>query len=685
MYCGIWPFLYVRSMKLANALKRCKTDRERLELLEEIPAVKQGLTKNLFNNLSPSSRLVIASLYAIGQGEVVFQQLEHHTDPKQGLKALLDALELVERSYKPLGGIVGYHENVLQLLEQKGCGLKPCNSLFLHPFGTDISQINKEVNQLIRWGIEFLPQMAEFYPIGGAGERLNLHDDETGEPLPVAQLTFNGRTLLEGLIRDLQAREHLHEKLLGKKVTVPVVLMTSQEKNNRAHIENICRKANWFGRGTENFWFYDQPLVPVITKEGNWSLKAPLVLNMKPGGHGVLWKLADENGIFKKLEDRGIELALVRQINNPIAGLDHGLLAFTGKGAGEKRGFGFASCERHLNTPEGVDVVIETPLDKGFEYTLTNVEYTDFEQRGIEDQPTEAGGTCSAFPSNTNILFANLKEVEKALAKLPFPGMIINMKSKTATLQPDGSLLEIEAGRLETTMQNIADAMGEVLPHEASEEELMRLKTFITYNKRSKTISVAKTAYSKDKGFTGTPEGCFSDLLKEHASLLKQCGFAVGEECLFSYHPRLGPLYGIIAQKIRGGKLEKGAELRIEGSEVDIEGLEVDGSLLIQGKCTLLNVQVKNLGIDRSQDNVYWKNQIQRLEVIEIVVEESGEFWAEGVVFTGNWRIEVPAGARVKAVQRGEEIELVREEISGPTWYWKYSFDEQNGIKLERT
>ena len=161
-------------MPLANALKQCKTDQERLDFLVKIPSVKGGLAKELFKDLSPSLRLVVASIYAIGQENVVFQQMEQHPNPQHGLKVLLEALEQVERVYRPLGGIVGYHETVLQILEDKGCGYKPCNSLFLHPFGTDVSQINAEVNQLIRWGIEFLPKMAEFYPIDKQGTPIGL-------------------------------------------------------------------------------------------------------------------------------------------------------------------------------------------------------------------------------------------------------------------------------------------------------------------------------------------------------------------------------------------------------------------------------------------------------------------------------------------------------------------------------
>lgn len=49
-----------------------------------------------------------------------------------------------------------------------------------------------------------LPDLGEIYPLGGSADRLGLVDPETGECLPAAMLPYCGRTLLEGLIRDLQ-------------------------------------------------------------------------------------------------------------------------------------------------------------------------------------------------------------------------------------------------------------------------------------------------------------------------------------------------------------------------------------------------------------------------------------------------------------------------------------------------
>lgn len=41
-------------------------------------------------------------------------------------------------------------------------------------------------------------------PLGGAGDRLGLKCEETGQSLPTAMLPYCGRTLLESIIRDLQ-------------------------------------------------------------------------------------------------------------------------------------------------------------------------------------------------------------------------------------------------------------------------------------------------------------------------------------------------------------------------------------------------------------------------------------------------------------------------------------------------
>lgn len=48
--------------------------------------------------------------------------------------------------------------------------------------------------------------------------------------------------------------------------------------------------------------------------DGRWLLSAPLQPLMKPGGHGVIWKLMLDSGVFDWLRAQGRSAAIVRQI-----------------------------------------------------------------------------------------------------------------------------------------------------------------------------------------------------------------------------------------------------------------------------------------------------------------------------------------------------------------------------------
>lgn len=62
-----------------------------------------------------------------------------------------------------------------------------------------------------------------------------------------------------------------------------------------------------------------QPLVPAIDAEdGRWIITAPLAPLCKPGGHGVIWKLAYDKGIFRWFKDHGRKGATVRQVRLPL-------------------------------------------------------------------------------------------------------------------------------------------------------------------------------------------------------------------------------------------------------------------------------------------------------------------------------------------------------------------------------
>lgn len=711
-------------MPLIAAIKQAVSLQDKLEILNAWPLVQDylketGPIQTFLNTLNPEGEYVLKAVIAIGQAPIVLNVQQASEDFSERLHLLIQQLIDLEHFYQHLGGVIGYHFTILSMLEKhRQPHEKDEKRRYIHPEGLHLNTQNKEVRQTIRWGIETLAQIAEIYPVGGAGDRLNLIDEKSNAPLPAAMLPFLGENLLGGLIRDIQSREYLYFKLYGKQLVTPIAMMTSWEKNNHAHILNICRQAKWFGRPQESFFLFIQPLIPVLTAEGCWSLSAPLTLTLKPGGHGVIWKLAEDQGVFSWLLSQGRTKAVVRQINNPVAGVDFNLLSLSGYGCKHNKSFGFSSSERVLNSAEGIDVVIESQIDNHFRYCLTNVEYTDFALRGLDETPAQPGSPFSIYPTNTNILFVDIPKIQRALKDCPIPGQLINMKSKVPFINPEGHLMHVDGGRLESTMQNIADCLEDTFPRRLSKEELRySLQNFITYNVRSKTISTTKKSYKPGESPTDTPEQAYYDILTNNIHLFRQeCRFdtpdlqnledfiRLGPNCIILYHPALGPLYSIISQKIKQGRMALNSELQINLAEAFIMDLDLDGSLLIESssplgchqgsdllkygfesRCLLHHVGIRNKGIKRESSNCFWKNQIVREEMVRILLHEGAELDAQNLQLEGAFFFEVPPFHRLTLRQTSQgELKQDLEKIQKPSWSWQYQFDSEDRIKLSQ-
>ncbi|MCB1149069.1 MAG: hypothetical protein KDK48_02805 [Chlamydiia bacterium] len=395
----------------------------------------------------------------------------------------------------------------------------------------------------------------------------------------------------------------------------------------------------------------------------------------------------------------------MRQINNPVASLDHTLLTLLGNAFDGHHDFGFVSCERPVNVAEGVLVLKKEKKSEGDCYTITNIEYTDFVHKGIED----VGNPYSKYPANTNILAVDLETVEELIKGHPFPGMLVNPKALFEAVEPDGATREVFGGRLETTMQNVADELHTFVP----EGKKPSLRTFVCHGKRHKTLATTKRTLKECKGSEQTAEKAFYDRLKCHWELFSdRCGMQLDPLCSFEeflqagpnylihYIPALGPLYSVIAQKIRGGTLSKGSELSLKIAELDVENLALEGSLLIDshnalgsigdnglllygenvGRCTLKNVTIQNKGINRISAVNYWQNEFAHTERCVIVLHGNAEFYAEDVVIRGNETFDVPAGHKMSLTASGKRLE----PLDKPSWRWCYSRGSDSAIVLKR-
>ncbi|KPK33719.1 MAG: hypothetical protein AMS24_00095 [Chlamydiae bacterium SM23_39] len=615
--------------------------------IENFLKKNKGLSK-ILKKLSLEEKKIIFSLIKIGQGERIFKKVNIN-DSFVLIKKMLTDLLKVDLFYKDIGGIVGYYKKALDIKNiKKKEDIKIFNPPLINIFE------NSKIKKYIAKGIESLPFFCKIYPMGGVGDRLNHIDEKTKKPLPVASFNFLGKTLLQHLMEELKANENLFFKIYNKKINIPVIIMTSEDKNNHSNIISILEDNKWFQKGKDNFFIFKQFLSPVIDENGNWVLEDKLKLLLKPSGHGVIWKLMKDNKVFDWLYKKKVQKGIVRQINNPIAGFDYSLLAFMGYGVLEDKKFGVASCSRKMQSQEGVNVLKK----EGKKYFLSNIEYTDFERCNIPIK----GKKFLKFPSNTNILFVDLKEIERVVDKSPFPGMVLNMKNKAF----EGNK-KIKAGRLELMMQNISEGIYS--------EDKKKLNTFLTYNKREKTISCIKRKYDEKK-YLETPLSCFYDFQKNYFDLLKNYSkikiskikkfedFIKKDLCFFCYlSPSIGPLFEDIAKKIRRGEIRYGSEMQIEIAEIEIKNIYLDGSMLIlKGdqpgvkRALLKNVKIINKGIDKSKKNSYITNKIHRKESFKIVLKGNSCFEAKDVTFVNDYNIIVEDGIFLKAYEKDKKV-----------------------------
>ncbi len=652
-----------------------KSIKEKLAIIDALPIVKNFLLKNeklasIINSFNKSQQFALKSLIVLGQ-EIILEVPQKTTNEKKLLEKMANDLVPLEDFYQPIGGIIGYHLFFLKLLDEKNSSLNRTDVKFHHPEYLDVREETPYVKELIETGIKNLPEIAMIFPMGGAGDRLGLIDPKTHFPLPTAKLKFMGRTLIEGLIRDLQAYEYLYYKLYNKYIITPIVIMTSEAKSNHKLLLKLLEDHNWFNRPKESFLFIKQLSVPVISQEGSWVLNKPLSLALKPGGHGVIWKLMDDANAFDWLKKHGRKKAVLRQINNPVAATDYGILALIGYGIKYNKAFGFAACPRRVKSAEGVNVLREIKQEDGFQYGFTNIEYTDFKKWDIKDAPIEENSLYSKFPSNTNILFLDLKEVQAASKKCPLPGIIINLKNKGFYKDLNGNIHQTICGRLEVMMQNIADYLTDFQKNPINNLKQNDLKTFITYNQRKKTISVTKKSFIAQKSILETPLGCYYDVLSNYHDLLTNyCNMKLpplpneedyvqnGPSFVCSISPMLGPTYSIISKKIKSGEIKLFSEMDLEIAEAFIENLHLNGSLIIKAKlikdqvgktdnfyfpkCFLHNVKILNNGINRKANNIFWQNKIKRSQFFKIVLHGNSIFYAENIEFKGNHYFEVP-------------------------------------------
>ena len=667
--------LYSTFCHVAELASRCPLSRHEkiLFLKKEAEMALDRHSKQLpwLTNLDDESFVVVATLALLGQIESIVGGCHSLLNPQEAVYEMIFHLVECERFYAPIGGLLGYYKETVQRIiekkEEKRLSSPVEVQLFSPPF-YDFRFDSSFSEEMVKEGLKALPFTAEVYTVGGAGERLGFVDEKTLEPLPVAYLPFLGVTLLERLFRDLQAREYLYEKTFHTSVTVPVVLMTSREANNDEKIVALLEEHDYFGRPRDSIFKVVQPLVPIIDFEGNFTLTEPGKLAMKPGGHGVLWRVLYLQGAFSWLEEKKSEHLIIRQINNPLSGLDGALFQLVGVGSSQKKSFGFASIPRLPGLTEGLNALC---VWNEKEAAITNVEYTYFDSLLRQDHDFFKK---TAFMANTNILYAKRKVVSSLAERIVAPGMLINVKGHHL-FYDKGRCIEKKGARLESIMQNIADEIRD--PWQVGKEQKEEcFSTFINVHEREKLFSVTKKRFSSLKEAHETAEYCLFDWCRMIDKLLKggkkitvpslkdfDRFFHEGPSFLFSFHPALGPLWSTIRNKLQNVAIEEGAEMQLKMAEISLRSFQIGGSLSVSSpmpcgvkgrpqsipKATFSHVEVLNAGLHHPiviKDVL--QGHVERKEECAFVLEEGAELTVENVTISGSFFLTIPRYTRVR-------------------------------------
>lgn len=677
----------VRADLLAQKFSGCATIQEKIRVLSTWKEVEDAFSsytvvRQFVNSCGNHEQYCLGLLVLLDQFFPIMKEISAVEQPSPLLERLVSSLVACETFYERMGGLLWYYRETIRLMDEQKNGVvneEYHQTEYREPPFYDFRKGSSCLHVLDE-GLKELPRTAEIYTVGGAGERLGLVDPVTKESLPVAHLNFLGRSLLEHLFRDLEAREYMYEAKYHDPLYVPVLLMTSEEQENDKKIEGLLKQNEYFKRPPESVIRVVQPSVPLIDLNGNFALKEPLSLCMKPGGHGALWHLMYEKEVFSWLDHKRIQHLIIRQINNPIGGVDSALLALVGVGSSQKKLFGFASCPKQEGVSEGLNV-LKVWKKKRYQAALSNLEYTAFDSIVKKDPDFFRRQT---FFANTNILYANVAAMKALSPHMVAPGAIVNMKSDFLLFE-EGHMVKKKACRLESTMQNIADELTSSF-EEKKEIGKEDLPVFLNVHERVKLFSVTKRNFASLNAPLETPEYCLYDWYKMARLLLEEmCSqnlpeeqsffqfFQEGPNLLFLFHPALGPLWDHIGKKLNGLSFSPYSFLELELAEASLRSFHLEGSFCIKSslpcgvkgkpesipRAFCSEVSVVNKGVVRPLPlKEVLQGSIKHQEKVEFILEEGSELHMHDVAFEGSFYLHVPAYTKVWIEQDSVTKEL---------------------------
>ena len=231
----------------------------------------KGPVARALSNIDAEDAYLLRCVVACGQADAALRlDSDDPVHVANAVKPLCATMRNVERFYDMIGGVVGYQFAALELVHEAFGGPPATVSEALGQMDSDAASSSTASSSTASSSTaspgspsssSFAPTCEMHAPVGpdlrsdsrarsrgGRRPGLGAPSDGGGVPSPrrggpprlerprdgrepsAALLNYNGRTLIEGLIRDLTAREWLYYKTHGSQVRTPVAVMTSAAK-----------------------------------------------------------------------------------------------------------------------------------------------------------------------------------------------------------------------------------------------------------------------------------------------------------------------------------------------------------------------------------------------------------------------------------------------------------------------
>lgn len=146
---------------------------------------------------------------------------------------------------------------------------------------------------------------------GGQGTRMGLAPDESKGMLRLENL------LSKPFVFELFVKRLLRLRELSNSNSLPLLIMTSPINNKK--VTEFMKSHAFFGYPEKDVIIFKQGTLPALTCSGDLLLESHARLAISPDGNGGIYNSLVTEGVFSKLEKRGVESLHVIAVDNAIA------------------------------------------------------------------------------------------------------------------------------------------------------------------------------------------------------------------------------------------------------------------------------------------------------------------------------------------------------------------------------